>query len=219
MLFCQMIILSLTPKIDRKKLAHMIDDLIQRYGIESIPNTMDRIKEFGFHAATISGITWSIGDWSCLKINMKLLIEPKQKWPWFKTSMIPVCFHSTRKKSKILKYGRPPRMRLKNQCKSPWIKPARFMTWSSQAPEVQWDSSLKWRSMKGLIVNTAGETIDFPVISSNKEGLTPIEYFITTHGARKGLTDTALNTAKAGYLTRKLLMWPRLFDHRGGLWL
>ena len=73
--------------------------------------------------------------------------------------------------------------------------------------------------MKGLIVNTAGETIDFPVISSNKEGLTPIEYFITTHGARKGLTDTALNTAKAGYLTRKLLMWPRIVDHRGGLWL
>jgi DNA-directed RNA polymerase subunit beta' len=58
--------------------------------------------------------------------------------------------------------------------------------------------------MKGLIVNTAGETIDFPVISSNKEGLSPLEYFITTHGARKGMTDTALNTAKAGYLTRKL---------------
>jgi DNA-directed RNA polymerase subunit beta' len=58
--------------------------------------------------------------------------------------------------------------------------------------------------MKGLIVNTQGETIDFPIISSNKEGLTPIEYFITTHGARKGLADTALNTAKAGYLTRKL---------------
>jgi DNA-directed RNA polymerase subunit beta' len=58
--------------------------------------------------------------------------------------------------------------------------------------------------MKGLIVNTAGETIDFPIISSNKEGLNPLEYFITTHGTRKGMTDTALNTAKAGYLTRKL---------------
>ena len=56
--------------------------------------------------------------------------------------------------------------------------------------------------MKGLIQNTAGETIEFPVIGSMKEGLTPIEYFITTHGSRKGLTDTALNTAKAGYLTR-----------------
>ena len=58
--------------------------------------------------------------------------------------------------------------------------------------------------MKGLIVNTTGETIDFPITSSYKEGLTPIEYFITTHGARKGMSDTALNTAKAGYLTRKL---------------
>ncbi|MCD8494920.1 MAG: hypothetical protein LRY46_02305 [Candidatus Pacebacteria bacterium] len=59
--------------------------------------------------------------------------------------------------------------------------------------------------MKGLIVNTQGRTIDFPITPSYKEGLSPIEYFITTHGARKGLTDTALNTAKAGYLTRRLV--------------
>jgi len=58
--------------------------------------------------------------------------------------------------------------------------------------------------MKGLIASTSGGTIEFPIISSTKEGLTPIEYFISTHGSRKGLTDTALNTAKAGYLTRRL---------------
>jgi DNA-directed RNA polymerase subunit beta' len=60
--------------------------------------------------------------------------------------------------------------------------------------------------MKGLIASTSGETIEFPILSCSKEGLTPIEYFITTHGSRKGLTDTALNTAKAGYLTRKLFV-------------
>ncbi len=60
--------------------------------------------------------------------------------------------------------------------------------------------------MKGLITNPKGETIEFPILSCSKEGLTPIEYFITTHGSRKGLTDTALNTAKAGYLTRKLFV-------------
>jgi DNA-directed RNA polymerase subunit beta' len=60
--------------------------------------------------------------------------------------------------------------------------------------------------MKGVIVNTQGRPIDFPVISSYKEGLSPIEYFITNHGSRKGLADTALNTANAGYLTRKLIM-------------
>jgi DNA-directed RNA polymerase subunit beta' len=59
--------------------------------------------------------------------------------------------------------------------------------------------------MKGLIVNTQGEIVDFPIIPSYKEGLSPIEYFITTHGSRKGLADTALNTAKAGYLTRRLV--------------
>jgi DNA-directed RNA polymerase subunit beta' len=58
--------------------------------------------------------------------------------------------------------------------------------------------------MKGLIQNTAGETLEFPITASYKEGLTPIEYFTTTHGSRKGLADTALQTAKAGYLTRKL---------------
>jgi DNA-directed RNA polymerase subunit beta' len=60
--------------------------------------------------------------------------------------------------------------------------------------------------MKGLIASVSGETIQFPILSCSKEGLTPIEYFITTHGSRKGLTDTALNTAKAGYLTRKLFV-------------
>ena len=58
--------------------------------------------------------------------------------------------------------------------------------------------------MKGIIANVSGESLEFPILSCYKEGLTPLEYFITTHGSRKGLTDTALNTAKAGYLTRRL---------------
>jgi DNA-directed RNA polymerase subunit beta' len=58
--------------------------------------------------------------------------------------------------------------------------------------------------MKGLIASPTGEAIEFPITKSMKEGLTPLEYFITTHGSRKGLSDTALNTAKAGYLTRRL---------------
>ncbi|QQR65010.1 hypothetical protein IPH92_00295 [Candidatus Kaiserbacteria bacterium] len=60
--------------------------------------------------------------------------------------------------------------------------------------------------MKGLIINTRGETLEFPITSSMKEGMSPIEYFITTHGSRKGLADTALQTAKAGYLTRRLFV-------------
>ena len=80
------------------------------------------------------------------------------------------------------------------------------MTWSSPALAARSPRSAQMAGMKGLIASTSGETIEFPILSCSKEGLTPIEYFITTHGSRKGLTDTALNTAKAGYLTRKLFV-------------
>jgi DNA-directed RNA polymerase subunit beta' len=59
--------------------------------------------------------------------------------------------------------------------------------------------------MKGLIQNNTGRTLDFPIVSSYKEGLSPIEYFVTSYGARKGGSDTALKTAQAGYFTRKLV--------------
>ena len=59
--------------------------------------------------------------------------------------------------------------------------------------------------MKGLVQNPKGETIELPIKSSLKEGLSVLEYFIATHGARKGTTDTALKTAQAGYLTRRLV--------------
>ena len=64
---------------------------------------------------------------------------------------------------------------------------------------------IQMSGMKGIIVNNSGRNLDFPVISSYKEGLTPLEYFITTYGARKGNSDTALKTAQAGYLTRRLV--------------
>jgi DNA-directed RNA polymerase subunit beta' len=59
--------------------------------------------------------------------------------------------------------------------------------------------------MKGLVTNPAGEIIELPVKANFKEGFNVLEYFISTHGARKGLTDTALRTANAGYLTRRLI--------------
>jgi DNA-directed RNA polymerase subunit beta' len=59
--------------------------------------------------------------------------------------------------------------------------------------------------MIGLIQNNQGKILEFPIIPSYHEGLSPIEYFVITHGARKGASDTALNTAKAGYLTRRLV--------------
>ena len=68
-----------------------------------------------------------------------------------------------------------------------------------------WSQPMMMMGMKGLVSNPKGETIELPIKSSLKEGLSVLEYFIATHGARKGTTDTALKTAQAGYLTRRLV--------------
>ena len=68
-----------------------------------------------------------------------------------------------------------------------------------------WNQMVQMMGMKGLVQDTSGETMELPARSSYKEGLKILEYFITTHGARKGSTDTALKTASAGYLTRRLV--------------
>src|SRR5690606_11306926 len=68
-----------------------------------------------------------------------------------------------------------------------------------------WAQTTQLMGMRGLMANPAGRTIELPVTGSFKEGLSVLEYFISTHGARKGLSDTALRTANAGYLTRRLV--------------
>ncbi len=64
--------------------------------------------------------------------------------------------------------------------------------------------------MRGLMAAPSGKIIELPITSSFREGLTVLEYFISTHGARKGLADTALKTADSGYLTRRLLTWHKM---------
>ena len=191
-------------EIDRKKLAHMIDDLIQRYGIESIPNTMDRIKEFGFHAATISGITWSIGDVVVPKNKYEIIDRAKAKVALVQDQYDSGLLSLNEKKIKNIEIWTATKDEVEKSMQESMDKTGSVYDLVKSGARGSMGQLTQMAGMKGLIVNTAGETIDFPVISSNKEGLTPIEYFITTHGARKGLTDTALNTAKAGYLTRKL---------------
>lgn len=194
----------LNQEVDRKKMASIVDDLIERYGVENIPPILDKIKAFGFKYTTQSGITFGIDDvkipenkWEIIEkaqkqsdevveqFNMGLLSEEERQR---KNTEI---WHQT--KGEIEKLV--PETLDKN---SPVFDMLKSGARGSVAQLTQ------MAGMKGLITNTAGETIEFPILSCSKEGLTPLEYFITTHGSRKGLTDTALNTAKAGYLTRRL---------------
>jgi DNA-directed RNA polymerase subunit beta' len=182
----------------------ILDDLINKYGIGNIPTVLDKIKAFGFKYATASGVTWGIDDLQIPSEKPQVIAEAKRKslevLNFFNEGLL-TDEEKLRKNIEIWHGAKNELEKLIPKTLDPngsvsdmWVSGARGSL----------GAITQMAGMKGLIQNTAGETIEFPVIGSMKEGLTPIEYFITTHGSRKGLTDTALNTAKAGYLTRRL---------------
>ena len=194
----------INEEVDKSRMQKLVDELINKYGIDKITPILDRIKTFGFTYATHSGVTWGLDD--IIEPEGKMdIIEAAQKEVQQIISQYNDGFLSDEERlRKIVEIWHG----AKNNVEG--IIPDTLDTngsvydmWKSGA-RGSLSQITQMAGMKGLIQNSKGETIEFPVISSSKGGLTPIEYFTTTHGSRKGLTDTALNTAKAGYLTRRL---------------
>lgn len=194
----------LNQDVKKKDISKIIARLIEKYGIDETAPVLDKIKNFGFKYVTFSGSTFGYSD----------AIVPEEK-------------------NIIIDAGRKSALEIQGQYEEGLISESEryrktIELWEGVKVDVEkvigdnLDSSesiydmvtsgargstsnmLQMAGMKGVIVNASGRAIDFPILSSYKEGLTPIEYFITTHGSRKGLTDTALKTASAGYLTRRL---------------
>ena len=183
-----------------------IVDLIDDQGVDVVPQVVNKIKKFGFKYATVSGTTWGIDEVVVPKEKPEIIAQAREEERAIiehfeqgllsrdeRRRMIIEIWHRTKS---ALEEVIPDRMNPNGSAYDLWKSGAR----GSMRQIAQ------MIGMKGLIVNTRGETLEFPVISSMKEGMSPIEYFITTHGSRKGLADTALQTAKAGYLTRRLFV-------------
>ncbi|MFZ2522713.1 MAG: DNA-directed RNA polymerase subunit beta' [Minisyncoccia bacterium] len=193
-------------EINRDRISSLIDDLIEKYGIENVSKIIDQIKSFGFKYATYSGVTWGIDDVVIPEGKKEIVSKARSKEDilieHFNSGLI-----SKDEKSRLtieIWHGAKADIEKLIPGTLPKNGPVADMVLSKARGTMS--NITQMAGMKGLITNTAGETIEFPIISCSKEGLTPLEYFITTHGARKGLTDTALNTAKSGYLTRKMFV-------------
>ncbi|MSU54961.1 MAG: DNA-directed RNA polymerase subunit beta' [Candidatus Taylorbacteria bacterium] len=193
-------------EIERKKMAALVDDLINRYGIRNIPPIMDKIKAFGFKYATYSGVTWGIDDVKIPEKKYEVIDAAKKKADQVLTQYHEGLLSKDEKLRKNIEIWHGAKSEIEKLIPATLPANGSVHDMVYSGARGSFSQITQMAGMKGLIQNTAGETIEFPILSSMKEGLTPIEYFITTHGSRKGLTDTALNTAKAGYLTRKLFV-------------
>ncbi len=194
----------INKEIEKKTMASLVDDLIGRYGIAKLPEILDKVKNFGFKYATYSGITWGIDDVVIPEGKTNVIKEAKGQADELADQYNNGLLSREERERKSIEIWHEAKNRVEKLIPEALDQNGSvFDMWKSGA-RGSLSQITQMAGMKGLIANTAGETIEFPILSSMKEGLTPIEYFITTHGSRKGLTDTALNTAKAGYLTRRL---------------
>ncbi|MFA6446056.1 MAG: DNA-directed RNA polymerase subunit beta' [Candidatus Paceibacterota bacterium] len=191
-------------EIGKKQMAIIVDDLIQHYGVDKVPAILDAIKKFGFKYATYSGVTWGIDDIMVSEKKKEIIQAARKQSEKVMGEFNDGLLADEERLRKNVEIWHGAKNELEKSIPEYLDKNASvYDMWKSGA-RGSLGALTQMAGMKGLIQNTSGETIEFPVISSYKEGLTPLEYFITTHGSRKGLTDTALNTAKAGYLTRRL---------------
>ncbi len=192
-------------ELDKKKLGVLVDSLYNKVGATRCAETLDKIKELGYRFGTRSGTTVSVAD----------IIVPETKHSRVETAEKDVdqievqhrrglltaderyqriCDIWTRTKETVTKEM------LANFHK---FNPIYMMAISGARGNESQISQLA--GMRGLVADPTGKTIEIPIKANFREGLTVLEYFISTHGTRKGLADTALRTADSGYLTRRLV--------------
>ena len=194
----------MNEEITNKRMSALVHTLVAHYKLDGIPAILDKIKAFGFRYATYAGITWSISDVRVPKVKEDMLREGREAVAREQDNYEQgLLTDDERRRATIEIWGR-----ISGELRKHVVEnldnqgPVHDMITSGARGSVV--QLHQMAGMKGLITNPRGEIIEFPITSSLKDGLTPIEYFISTHGARKGLADTALNTARAGYLTRRL---------------
>ncbi|MDD5196488.1 MAG: DNA-directed RNA polymerase subunit beta' [Candidatus Omnitrophota bacterium] len=192
-------------ELNKSKVGDIVVDCYKRFGHTALINLLDDIKRLGFEMGTQGGISIGIDDLQIPQAKQEVLKDSKEKVSKVeeqyrrgvitdserKSKIIDIWTHATDEISDLLFKGMDS------------FNPI-FMMADSGAR----GSRLQVRQlagMRGLMAKPSGEIIESPITANFREGLNVLEYFISTHGARKGLADTALKTADAGYLTRRLV--------------
>ena len=188
-----------------KRMSALLDNLIVKYGIDSVAPMIDRIKAFGYKYATRSGTTWSIDNVIVPKEKAGIVERYRVLEAQIKQQFEEGLLSEEERYEKIITLWSKAKVEIEKFLPDTLEKHGSTYDLVTSGARGSMAQVSAMAGMKGFIQNTTGRTIDFPIIPSYKEGLSPIEYFITTHGSRKGLADTALNTARAGYLTRRLV--------------
>lgn len=190
--------------ISIKVLSGIMADSIVKYGLDAIPGIVNKVKRFGFEYATKSGVSWSLDDVSVPEGKGAVIAAAREKVAKIEGDYKDGLLTEEEKRRMVIELWHGTKTDVEKLVEANLDPAGSVHDMMRSGARGSLGNLTQMAGMKGLIQNTAGETIEVPIVSSMTEGLNPVEYFMSTHGARKGLTDTALGTARAGYLTRRL---------------
>ena len=192
-------------QVGKKQLGDIIDRCIQKYGFTISAEVLDSIKAMGYKYSTKGAITISVADMTVPSAKYELIHETEQEVVrierQFKRGFITDDERYRLVVSEWEKTTKDVTDALSNALDE--YNPIYMMANSGARGSMNQIRQLA--GMRGLMANTAGKTIEIPIKSNFREGLSVLEYFISTRGARKGMADTALRTADSGYLTRRMV--------------
>lgn len=192
-------------EMNQKRLIALMDELIIYSGVDDVPHILDKIKEFGFKYATFSGTTWGLDNVQVSSEKPKIIEQGKKAEERIISEWKEGLLSEEERYQKIIEIWTHSKKNLEKILPGTLDKNGSTYDLFTSGARGTMTSLVQMIGMIGLIQNNQGKILEFPIIPCYQEGLSPIEYFVITHGARKGASDTALNTAKAGYLTRRLV--------------
>jgi DNA-directed RNA polymerase subunit beta' len=189
----------------KKDTTKLVDDLVQRYGAPSIAHVLDAFKDIGFHYATQAGITISKNDVQTPPAKTEILERYEAQLQAIDDQYNAGEINQEERHEAVTRLWDRATTEVGEALTASLDELNPIYMMANSGARGSFSQIRQLAGMRGLMANPKGEIIERPIKSSFQEGLSVLEYFISTHGARKGLADTALRTADSGYLTRRLV--------------
>ncbi len=192
-------------QFNSKKSRKLIGDIVEQYDQERAIKFLDEIKNLGFYYATISGTSWGMDDLVIPEDKPKIMEAAEKEVETIEDHFKKGLLSESERVAKVIEVWQRAKTEIERKVPQTLKAAGSVFQIIDSGARGSWSQPVQMSGMKGLVINPAGQVMELPIKSSYKEGLNVLEYFIATHGARKGTADTALRTSTAGYLTRRLV--------------
>src|SRR5690625_4628633 len=196
---------EIVPPFKKGILGDIIAEVFKQYKISETSKMLDRLKDLGFEYSTKAGMTVSVSDIVTLKEKPQLLNEAQSEVDKIQRVFQRGLITEEERYNQVIAIWNDVKEVIQDKLLASLDKTNPIYMMSDSGARGNPSNFTQLAGMRGLMANPAGRIIELPIRSSFREGLSVLEYFISTHGARKGLADTALKTADSGYLTRRLV--------------